>query len=187
MTAIVGIQGKDWAILASDSMTSYDDRPFYAKGMDKVTQRGEYTFAVAGDALAGDIANSLWTPPRVTKTMSTDDFVMTKVLPSFKAACVAYNYNPNNKEDKDAGFDMLLCINATIYQIDSGFGWMRDDRGLYAIGSGGELALGALAALAANEQSITNAQSIAERAIQISAEYNIYVGGELQLKTQKGK
>lgn len=187
MTAIVGIQGDTWAILASDSMTSYDDRPFYAKGMNKVVERGEYVFAVAGDALAGDIANQLWTPPRVSKVLSTDDFVMTKVLPSFRAACIAHGYTPNTKEDKDTGFDMLLCLNATIYQIDTGFGWMRDDRGLYAIGSGGAVALGAMAGLVATKQTEKNAEGVARRSLEISTDYNIYVGGETQLIVQKRK
>lgn len=39
MTAIVGIQGKGWALIAADSMTTYDDKPYYAKGVDKVTKK----------------------------------------------------------------------------------------------------------------------------------------------------
>ena len=45
MTAIVGIQGKGWAVIAADSMTTYDDKPYYAKGMVKVPKKGDYVFA----------------------------------------------------------------------------------------------------------------------------------------------
>jgi len=44
MTAIVGIQGKDWALIAADSMTTYDDKPYYAKGQDKVVEQSTAFF-----------------------------------------------------------------------------------------------------------------------------------------------
>ncbi len=78
MTAIVGIQGKDWALIAADSMTTYDDKPYYAKGQDKVVRKGDYIFAFAGDAIAGNIANFMWTPPKLVKSMHIDDFMKTK-------------------------------------------------------------------------------------------------------------
>lgn len=186
MTAIVGIQGNDWAILASDSMVSYDDRPYFAKGMDKVIEYGEYAWAFAGDALVGDITTHFWTPPKVSKTMTTDDFFMTRVIPSLRK-CLNDNGYSVDKDDKEAGFDGLICVNGTIYQTEQSYGWMRDDRGLYAIGSGGRIAIGVLAGLVANKQSLENAKGIAHRAIQVSADYNIYVGGEVQLTVQKRK
>lgn len=186
MTTIVGIQGTNYAMLAADAMTSYDERPFYAKGMEKIVERGEYVFAIAGDGIAGDIANYQWTPPRISKVLDTDLFVMTKLLPSLRQTFIEYGYT-QDKEDKESGFDMLLCLNGTIYQIDDNFGWMKDDRGLYAIGSGGKIALGALAALLANEHEEREATAIARRTMQISAEYNIYTGGETQIITQKRK
>jgi ATP-dependent protease HslVU (ClpYQ) peptidase subunit len=186
MTAIVGIQGKDWAVLASDSMVSYDDRSFTAKGMDKVIVRGEYAWAVAGDALAGDITTHWWKPPKVSKTLSPDDFFMTKVIPSLRNCLTDNGYVPD-KEDKDAGFDALIVINGIIYQTETTYGWMRDDRGLYAIGSGGKTALGVLAAFEANQFDARTAEAAARKAIEISTEYNIYVGGEVQITTQTRK
>jgi ATP-dependent protease HslVU (ClpYQ) peptidase subunit len=46
-----------------------------------------------------------------------------------------------------AGWDALICFNGKLYQVSDDYGYMRDDRGLYGIGSGGGLALGALVAL----------------------------------------
>lgn len=186
MTTIIGIQGEDFALLASDSMTSYDDRPFCAKGMDKVVEIGDYVFSVAGDAIAGHIANHLWKPPRPSKALCLDDFVMMKIVPSFKAALASNGYDPK-PDDKDAGWDMLLCLNGTLYQIDSSGGWMRDDKGLYAIGSGGAIGLGVIAALGAADADADLAVAIAHRAIEISTSYNIYTGGETQLVLQRKK
>jgi ATP-dependent protease HslVU (ClpYQ) peptidase subunit len=185
MTAIVGIQGKGWAVVAADSMTTYDDKPYYAKGMDKVTKKGDYVFAFSGDAIAGNIASYLWSPPKIIKSMSIDTFMQTKVLPSLRETMKDNGYEPDTVKDKDAGFDALICLNGIIYEVDQDYLWSRDDRGLYAVGSGGSLALGALAT-GFSKNSIKAAEFAARRAIKISADYNISVGGDVKIITQRG-
>jgi ATP-dependent protease HslVU (ClpYQ) peptidase subunit len=185
MTAIVGIQGKGWAVIAADSMTTYDDKPYYAKGMDKAVRKGDYVFAFAGDAIAGNIAEFLWTPPKLIKTMPLDAFMQVKVLPSLRDAMKEHGYEPDVIKDPNAGFDALMCINGVIYEIDEEYMWSRDDRGLYSVGSGGQLALGALAT-GFSKNSIKAAEFAARRAIKISADYCIGVGGDVKVITQKG-
>jgi ATP-dependent protease HslVU (ClpYQ) peptidase subunit len=185
MTAIVGIQGKGWAVIAADSMTTYDDKPYYAKGMDKAVRKGDYVFAFAGDAVAGNIAEFLWTPPKIIKTMSLDAFMQVKVLPSLRDAMKEHGYEPDAIKDPNAGFDALMCLNGVIYEIDEEYMWSRDDRGLYSVGSGGQLALGALAT-GFSKNSMKAAEFAARRAIKISADYCIGVGGDVKVITQKG-
>jgi ATP-dependent protease HslVU (ClpYQ) peptidase subunit len=185
MTAIVGIQGKGWAVIAADSMTTYDDKPYYAKGMDKAVRKGDYVFAFAGDAIAGNIAEFLWTPPKLIKTIPLDAFMQVKVLPSLRDAMKEHGYEPDSIKDPNAGFDALMCLNGVIYEIDEEYMWSRDDRGLYAVGSGGQLALGALAT-GFSKNSMKAAEFAARRAIKISADYCIGVGGDVKVITQKG-
>ncbi len=122
MTAIIGIQGKGWAVLASDSMTTYTDKPYIAKGYDKIVKVNEYLIAVAGDAAAGDILNNLWQPPKVVKTQEPDRFLMIRVLPSIKQALTDAGYDPapKNKNDDDSGWDALICASGlrSRYQVD---------------------------------------------------------------------
>ena len=185
MTAIVGIQGNGWAVLASDSMTTYTDRPYVAKGCEKIVKVGEYLVAVAGDALAGDILNNLWQPPKVIKTQDTDK-LMTKVLPSIKQTLTEAGYDPTpkGKNDDDAGWDALICFNGKLYQVSDDYGYMRDDRGLYGIGSGGGLGLGALAIMETEVKTHAKATSAAKKAINIAIQYNIWCGGTASVKTQ---
>ena len=185
MTAIVGIQGKGWAVIAADSMTTYDDKPYYAKGMDKVVKKGDYVFAFSGDAIAGNIANFLWIPPKVIKSISIDVFMQTKVLPSLRETMKDNGYEPDTVKNPDSGFDALICLNGILYEVDQDYLWSRDDRGLYAVGSGGSLALGALAT-GFSKNSMKAAEFAARRAIKISADYNISVGGDIKVITQRG-
>ena len=61
---------------------------------------------------------------------------------------------------------------------------MRDDRGLYGIGSGGSLSLGALVALDNDTKTHAKAASAAKKAINIAIQYNVWCGGTANVKTQ---
>jgi len=186
MTAIVGIQGKGWAVIAADSMTTYTDRPYVAKGCDKIVKVGEYLVAVAGDAIAGDILNNLWQPPKVIKTQDPDRFMMIRVLPSIKQTLTEAGYDPTpkGKNDDDAGWDALICFNGKLYQVSDDYGYMRDDKGFYGIGTGGGLALGALVSMESETKTHAKATGVAKKAINIAIQYNIWCGGTASIKTQ---
>jgi len=79
---------------------------------------------------------------------------------------------------------MTLCFNGKIYQVSDDYGYMRDDKGLYAIGSGGALALGALVAMGSETKTHAKASAAAKKAINISIEYNVWCGGTANVKTQ---
>jgi len=186
MTAIIGIQGKGWAVLGSDTLTTYTDRPYVAKGCEKIVKIGEYLIAVAGDAIVGDILSNLWQPPKVIKNQDLDKFMMTKVLPSIKQTIIdaGYELTRKTKNDDDSGWDALVCFNGKIYQVSDDYGYMRDDKGLYAIGSGGALALGALVAMGLETKTHAKASAAAKKAINIAIEYNIWCGGTANIKVQ---
>ena len=181
----MGIQGKYGAVLASDSFTIYGDRAYQAKSIAKIVEKSGYTFAFAGDGTVADIAKHLWIMPKYTKTIDLDDFVMARILGSLREACKSHGYEPD--DDKDSGWDALICINGIIYQLDQSFGYLQSDNGLYAIGSGGATALGAMEALITGKETLKTAESIAVRAIEISTKYNINVGGDIQSFSQKAK
>jgi ATP-dependent protease HslVU (ClpYQ) peptidase subunit len=64
---------------------------------------------------------------------------------------------------------------------------MRDDRGLYGIGSGGGLALGALVALGSETTTHAKASGAAKKAINVAIQYNVWCGGIANTKTQFAK
>jgi ATP-dependent protease HslVU (ClpYQ) peptidase subunit len=71
-------------------------------------------------------------------------FMITTVAPSIRECIKESGYVPD-KDDSDSGFEFILAINGTIYQLDDSYSiYLRDD-GLYGIGSGSSFALGALA------------------------------------------
>jgi ATP-dependent protease HslVU (ClpYQ) peptidase subunit len=112
--------------------------------------------------------------------------MMIRVLPSMKQTILdgGYDPTPKTKNDDDSGWDALVCFNGRLYQVSDDYGYMRDDKGLYAIGSGGTLALGALVALESETKTHAKASGAAKKAINIAIEYNVWCGGTATVKTQ---
>jgi ATP-dependent protease HslVU (ClpYQ) peptidase subunit len=192
MTTIVGIQGKGWGLIAADSLIVGADQKFIASGMDKVVEKGEYVIAFAGDAIAGDIALHSWNAPKIPRGVNLDKFMMTDFLPSLRQAYADYGYDPSPKTaDNDlkdgAGFDALICLRGKIYQIDNDFSWVRDDRGIYGVGSGSSYALGALARTTLSPTNTRTAANEARKAIEISISFDINTGGKVKVITQREK
>lgn len=192
MTTIVGIQGKGWGLIAADSLIVGGGQKFIATGMDKVVEKGEYVFAFAGDAISGDIALHSWNAPKIPRGVDLDKFMMTDILPSLRQAYADYGYDPapktaDNDPKDEAGFEALICIKGRIYQIDNDFTWVRDDRGVYAVGSGGAYALGSLLRATLSPTNTRTAANEARKSVEISSSLDVNTGGKVKVITQREK
>ena len=192
MTTIVGIQGKGWGLIAADSLIVGGSQKFIATGMDKVVEKGEYVFAFAGDAISGDIALHSWNAPKIPRGVDLDKFMMTDILPSLRQAYADYGYDPapktaDNDPKDESGFEALICIKGRIYQIDNDFTWVRDDRGVYAVGSGGSYALGALLRATLSPTNTRTAANEARKSVDISSSLDVNTGGKVKVITQREK
>ncbi len=154
MTTIIGIQQKNGCLLASDSRTAgVDGRPYSHPSVMKITERGHYLIAGAGDAQACDIIQMIWLPPRVPAGKDLYKFMVTKVGPSIRE-CLKKNEYIKDPKDEESGYVFLIALRGVIYELDdTNTVYLRDD-GLYGIGSGAKYALGALQAGAAWEKAM---------------------------------
>ena len=184
MTAIVGIQLDDCAVIAADSLITYNGRKYESSAMLKIFEKSGYIYGFAGDSQAADIAGYNWTPPRIAYAKDPVEFLVGTVIPSLRKAMADNGYIVD-ASDKESGWDALFVINGKIFEVDHYFSWSQDDRGYYGVGAGGAVALGAV--VMAQPTDINSAKEAAEKAIQISADYNDSVGGAVQLKIQRRK
>jgi ATP-dependent protease HslVU (ClpYQ) peptidase subunit len=149
MTTIVGVENADGCIIASDSRIAESGKVYTHPKMIKAIERGSYIIGGAGDYRALQVVLHGWQPPLVNAKAKQNlyEFVINKVAPSLKAtlseAGIEFNKSSDNDDDK---FDLslLIGINGSLFEIDSDFAVAMNDSGLYAIGSGGDYALGAL-------------------------------------------
>ena len=149
MTTIVGMQTENGCVIASDSRVADNGKVYTHPDMVKAVERGNYIIAGAGDYRALQVVLHGWQPPIVTAKAKTNiyEFAINKVAPSLKStlneAGIDFNKVSDNSDDKFE-LQLLIAINGTILEIDSDFAIAMNDTNLYAIGSGGDYALGAL-------------------------------------------
>lgn len=161
MTTIVAVERNDKVTFAADSRVS--GYQINDNWVSKIAQNGPYTLAAAGYLRAIQILQyaKLPDPPKTEDPAMIDRFVTQEVVPAIKDAF---------KDDSDTKDNtMLLAVSGRVYQVwtDSG-SWVRNADGNYSIGSGSDIALGALAAGAKPAE-----------AVAIAARYDSGTGGEV--------
>lgn len=192
MTTIIGIQGKDYALICSDSRISSMDSGGFASQIstlketnNKVALNGRYLLGAAGDMRAINILHHVFQPPAPTpglKGKKLDQFITSKFIPSLRVCFENQGYSvPESNEDKahiaEQGSDILVVLNGSIYIVEGDYSWTSDATGLYALGTGSHYALGALQVLMGKKNpTVSQARVIALKAIAVAAKYDPYTG-----------
>jgi len=148
MTTIIGVEYGNPCVVLGDSRIVGDSKIYSHTDMVKVVTNGNYLVGVAGDVRALQVVLHTWKPPAFLAKDRTNifQFMVNKVAPSLKTTLTDAGIDFGKSTDNDDKFELQLIIgvNGTIFELDSDFAVAMNDTGLYAIGSGGDYALGAL-------------------------------------------
>jgi ATP-dependent protease HslVU (ClpYQ) peptidase subunit len=148
MTTIIGVQNADGCVIASDSRVAEGGKVYTHPEMVKAVERGSYIIGGAGDYRALQVVLHGWQPPLVNAKAKQNlyEFVINKIAPSLKATLTEAGIDFGKSSDSDDKFELqiIIGINGYLFELDSDFAVAMNDTGLYAIGSGGDYALGAL-------------------------------------------
>ena len=148
MTTIIGVQVADGCVIASDSRVADGGKVYTHPDMVKAIERGNYIIGGAGDYRALQVVLHGWQPPLVNAKAKQNlyEFVINKVAPSLKVTLTEAGIDFGKSSDNDEKFELqiIIGINGTLFELDSDFAVAMNNTGLYAIGSGGDYALGAL-------------------------------------------
>lgn len=123
--------------------------------MVKVVERGQYLIAGAGLSSACDIIQHIWNPPKVQAADKDDlyHFMITKVIPSMKQIFKEHDFKWDEKDD-ETKFAFLIAIGGEVFDIADDFAVCIDVGGIYGIGSGSSLGIGALKAGASMKKAL---------------------------------
>ena len=195
MTTIVAIQGDGFAVLGTDSRLSTVDTAGYVtrihtmnSSVSKISQINGMLIGIAGDVRAINLVAHSFQAPQASASVrgkKLDDYVTNKFIPALRACFDANGYSSPQKESSDhmaeQGSEMLLAVNSVIYQIDNDYAWSNDASGLYAIGTGEQYAIGALAALLKTKATaVAVAKKQCLNALAIAAKYDPHTGHPYQ-------
>lgn len=187
MTTIAAVQGPSWAVVGYDAQVSEADGRKYQLPGDaaKCFEVGDYIVGVAGDFRIVNILSHSFSPPDAPRATGPklDKFMTTRFIPAIKRA---FDNNFYGREGKDDGALLIIVVNGVIYEIGPNFDCIRDTRGLYAIGSGGNFALGAMAALdVQGRRTIKRAQDMVSSAMFVAASLDSGTSEPITLITKK--
>jgi len=200
MTTVVGIQGKNFAVLCADSRISSisDDGYVYQvhtakKGYSKVVENGPYLIGTAGDVRAINILQHLFEAPKPTaRTADLDKFMTTRFIPELRDCFEKQGYATRERDAEHIAqhsSTILVAIQGSIYLIDGDYSWISEGTGIYAIGSGSDYAMGALTALTGEPKkphlTEATAKQLAHRAVEIAGIFDPHTGPPITVHTQK--
>jgi ATP-dependent protease HslVU (ClpYQ) peptidase subunit len=191
MTTIVAIQGDGFAVVTADSriVSMMENGATSAishlgGNLSKVSQNGPYLLGAAGDVRAINILHHAFTPPTPPSNLKgkkLDAFITNKFIPVLRETFEKQGYaTPEREASHIAQHDstVLVVIHGVVYVLDGDYAWCSDSNGYYAIGSGGDYALGALHILLNKKKSldIPAARGVATKAISTAAKYDVHTG-----------
>lgn len=146
MTTIVAVQSPDGVTFGTDSLVT-SNRKYNHPKMEKITIRGPYIIAGSGEVAACDIAQHIWEPPIPTTVDKKDlyHFMIAEVIPSLKK-CFKESEYKWDAEDDETKFAFLIAVEGEVFEIADDLSVCLDTAGIYGVGSGSSLAIGALRA-----------------------------------------
>lgn len=171
MTTLAAVQGPSWVVMGYDSRVVETDGRNYAlpKNAGKCVQVGDYFIGVAGDFRAVNIISYTFSPPPAPHSKDSvielDKFMISKFVPAVKRCFDANFYGKDNEH----GSLLMVAVSGVLYEIGENYDCIRDDNGLYALGSGGPYALGALYGMEdGSRRSIKRAREMVTRAMEVA-------------------
>ena len=177
MTTIVAVKAADGVCIGADSKVTDGSGAWWSHpSAKKMREVGQYIIAGSGEVAALDIALHIWHPPTPTSADKKDlyHFVVAKVVPSLKQCFKDNEYKWQPDKDDDAHkFSFLIVIGGEVFEFGDDFGVVMRSNGIYGIGSGSDIALGAL-----------HRGASIEEALKIAAENDIYTAAPFQILTQ---
>ena len=159
MTTIIGVEYSNHAVVLADSRVVGESKIYNHPDMVKVVNNGNFIIGAAGDVRALQVVLHTWKPPVPLAKDKSDlfAFMIAKVVPSLKTLLTESGVIDNkSSDDKDSELEvyLIIAVNGQLFEIDSDFAVSRNLSGYYAIGSGGDYALGALYAGATPEKAM---------------------------------
>jgi ATP-dependent protease HslVU (ClpYQ) peptidase subunit len=181
MTTIVAVQYKDKCVIAADNqVTDSTGRRFNHPDMKKISQRGAFLVAGSGEVQPCDVVQHFWVPPKLTAKDHDDiyHFMITKAMPSIRKCLTdnGYDFNEGKGEGKsdEQRFHFLIAVAGEVFDVGDDLSVCRSADGFYAVGSGADYALGALAA-----------GTKPVKAIEIACNFSVYSSGPVQVVEQQ--
>jgi ATP-dependent protease HslVU (ClpYQ) peptidase subunit len=191
MTTIVGVQGRDFAVLACDSRVFDEDSGRYftmTSDTCKIVECDEFLIGCAGDLRVIN-ALTFFDPPIVPDDPDKLDlFISSEFADTLKSHISDVCGSSDSPTSSGPDYSLLVAVRGRVYEIGSAMEWCRDVSGVYAVGTGSQYALGAMRVLVgrgkAQSKTIGWTQKAVERALDAAIAFDNKTGGPIVVISQ---
>jgi len=188
MTTIAAIQGDGWAVIGCESRTTLDGGRYMSTISKKVVERDGLLIATAGGSRGANILHYGWKAPKLPPEGSDlDEWFTATLIPSIRKEFTDSGFEVKREDGEAAkhGGDYLIAVRGQLYYLFEDYSWEKDLNGIYVVGTGGELALGALEAYKAHKCTDPKmAEKILRLAVAIAIKHDNNSGGDIHVYTQ---
>lgn len=170
MTTILAIETLAGVQIGCDSQATGGDK--IQLEQPKVFANNGAIYGVAGVALLANELRYADLPAPPEDADDTDRWMTRELTPIIRA--VIEQIPMKSDDDGDFELQLIIVANGRAYELGGNTGWVRNTAGIYAIGSGGHFAAGAISAGASMK-----------RALEIAARHDPFTGYELTATTDR--
>ena len=200
MTTVLAVQGDGWAVLGADSRIVDGTRSYeMARGFTKLVKNGKYILGAAGDLRAINIIHHSFDPPSAKSLVGAelDKFMTSEFLPALRECFEDEGYGETTRRSDNATAykqapaqhesELLVAVNGVIYEIGGDYSWTREQRSIYAVGSGSSYALGAAYASATmtKPDDVDTAKALVRESLTIAARLDIFTSAPFTIYAQQ--
>lgn len=144
MTTIIAIEREGRVAIAADSQTTFGRHRASTGEAHKIFVNNGMVFAVAGSVRGSSVIRYADLPSPDDAGWDVDRWVTTSLIPALIKAWEGARALEISSSIAFSTNAMLVVVKDRVYKIDPDQGWTRNVDGVYAVGSGGDFALGAL-------------------------------------------
>lgn len=194
MTVLAAFQGNGFAIIGADSRATDNNGGHFILSNPKLTwdEHENYIYAITGATRGGNLLQQGWTPPTPPVWQGIDEldkFMTRDFISQLRDHFVEAGYEGISFDGQSVTHDtnFLVAVQGVIYPIFNDYSWDRDMRGIYANGSGGDIALGVMVGneIEKCRNDEKKAKAIVKKAIEKACQWNAYCALPVVIEVQR--
>jgi ATP-dependent protease HslVU (ClpYQ) peptidase subunit len=188
MTTLVAIQGDGWSVMGCDSRLSDEHGRFQIAKTPKIVENNSILIGGCGSSRASNVLHYGYVQPKPTLKEDLSTYMTQKFIPAMRKNFIDAGIDMKEDGDVaqiDGGF--IISVKGQVFSVSEDYSWDTDVRNVYVMGSGGDVALGALAALGVEKvNTIKEAERMIRKAISIAIQYDNMCSQPIHIFTQHG-
>jgi ATP-dependent protease HslVU (ClpYQ) peptidase subunit len=145
MTIICAVEDATGVVMACDEQSSTWNRRFHTEP-PKLFRNGEYLFGICGDWRMAQLLQYGLEPPPV-RTWDVDRHIATVFVDAVRECFQAGGYERQTDGAASIEGSFLVAVKRRVYHVESNYQFNRSASGTYSMGSGEDVAIGAMHAL----------------------------------------